>query len=122
MKTYAISRNDLTHIKPRWEAGISIQANEAACKHLIATHPRFANATYEPVDTADLPQDRAQRDKWRFGSGGVYVDNSIILRSERIAADEQTLDDELDKPDGQVNQVLVARLQRKLDKYRNGQL
>jgi len=72
---------------------------------------------YEDMDSSKLPQDEANRDKWRGEKGkGIWVDNSLITKTEKLAEFQAKLDAELAKPDS--DSVQVARLQRQIEKLK----
>ncbi len=65
---------------------------------------------FDDMDKINLPE-RATRDKWRGNTQqGVYVDNSVVTKNERIQAIQGQIDAELDKP--MPNAGLVLKLQR----------
>lgn len=76
---------------------------------------------HDRLDDADLPgkNDRSKtpRNKWRGAKGrGVWVDNVIVLKHERVAAAESALDAELAKAAPNVAELI--RLFRSLEKAR----
>lgn len=73
--------------------------------------PRLAGLDFEDMDTSQLPQERAKRNKWRGSKGnGVSVDETVVIREDLI----KDLDDELEKPNPDLKKAM--KLQRKLDK------
>jgi hypothetical protein len=78
----------------------------------LAKNPaKYSGMEYEDMDTSQLPQNRADRDRWRGTKvTGIKIDPSVVLRKDLL----KQMDDELAKANP--NTVAVLRLQRKLDK------
>lgn len=75
----------------------------------------LAALEYDDIDETDLPD--SQWDKWRGSKGnGVHIDDTVITNSEKLAALNEEIDDELIKADTDVNLVKIERLMRKIEK------
>ena len=81
--------------------------------HLV----NLKNYPYKDTTKDNLP-DKTKRDKWRWNKKDkvIYVDDTIILKSERIEKKERLLDTELAKetPDP----VKVIKLYREVEKLK----
>lgn len=67
------------------------------------------------MERSELPKDGSARDQWRGSQGkGVWIDDSVVTKRERIRGLQQQLDAELVKsaPDP----IAAARLQRQIEK------
>ncbi len=73
--------------------------------------PQFAGLDFEDMDSSQLPQDRADRDRWRGSKvQGIKISPSVVLRKDLL----KQVDDELAKPNPDV--VKVLRIRGKLDR------
>jgi len=73
--------------------------------------PQFQGLDYTDMDTSELPQNKADRDRWRGDKGtGIKIDKNVVLRQDLWSA----LDKELGKPEPDT--INVLRIQRKLNK------
>jgi len=71
----------------------------------------FSGLEYTDMDTSELLQVRADRNRWRGDKGtGINIDKKVVLRQDLCSA----LDKELGKPEPDT--INVLRIQRKLNK------
>ena len=72
--------------------------------------PQFAQLDFEDTDTSQLPQDRADRDRWRGTKAtGIKIDTTVVLRKDLV----KQIDDELAKPNPDI--ITVERTRRKIE-------
>lgn len=73
---------------------------------------------HKDMDSAELPQTRENRDKWRWNLKDkiIYIDNTIVTKKELIEEKENLLDAKLakDVPD----LISIIRLYRDLEKLK----
>ena len=75
----------------------------------------FKDLPYDDVSESQLPKNRSERNKWRGKKGGgIWVDSSLVTKSEKIQELERKLDEELDKENSDA--IRVAKLQRLIKK------
>lgn len=73
--------------------------------------PPYSGLDFEDIDISQLPQDRADRDRWRGTKAtGIQIDNTVILRQDL----EKDIDDELLLINPNMKKIM--QLIRKLDK------
>ena len=64
--------------------------------------PQFAGLDFEDMDSSQLPQDRADRDRWRGSKvQGIKISPSVVLRKDLL----KQVDDELAKPNPDVVKI-----------------
>jgi len=73
---------------------------------------------YDDLDPSQLPQDRKDRDKWKGEKGrGIWVDTSLVTKSEKTKELQDELDKELAK--NNPSTVKVIKLQRLIEKVKD---
>lgn len=115
-----------TRVTYRADGGVSTTSIEGMTAKQVSewytkllSNPLYEGSSFEDIDSSELPVDRVDRDKWRKkAGGGVFIDKTVVTRTELIQADETALDTELAKPNPNMKKAML--LQRKLDKYRSG--
>ena len=74
-----------------------------AFQHTITANPSLQGLPFHDVDSAVIPTDRAQRDKWRFKQGSVAVDPAV---PDRPKSKEQQRKAACSKIEQDVNAIL----------------
>lgn len=89
---------------------------ETQCMDRIsAQNEDIRNLPYDDITIDQLPQDRANRDKWRGEKGrGIWIDESLVTKNEKIEELKEKIDEELDKDNPDPSKVV--KLQRKIEK------
>lgn len=92
---------------------------EVQCMDRIsAENPGTLGLPYDDIDPNQLPQDRKDRDKWRGTKGrGIWIDTSLVTKTEKIQELQEELDEELDKDSPDSTKVL--KIQRQIEKVRD---
>jgi hypothetical protein len=73
---------------------------------------------YDDLDPSQLPQDRKDRDKWKGEKGrGIWVDTSLVTKSEKTKELQEELDKELAK--NNPSTVKVVKLQRLIERVKD---
>lgn len=73
--------------------------------------PQFAGLDFEDKEVSELPQDRADRDRWRgTKTTGIKINTNIVLREDLF----KQIDEELDKSSPSI--IMLERLRRKIEK------
>lgn len=91
---------------------------EGQCMDRVFSTNAFKDLPYDDVSIDQLPQDRESRDKWRGSKGqGIWVDQNLVTKSEKIEELKEKLDEELEKDNPDTGKVL--KLQHQLEKAKD---
>lgn len=92
--------------------------NQTQCMDRIAADDLYKNLPYDDIPSDQIPKDRKDRDKWRGEKGrGIWIDNSLVTKNEKIEELKEKLDKELDNESPDPNKVI--KLQRLIEKAKD---
>lgn len=89
---------------------------ETQCMDRISNSNTFTNELlYDDIPRDQVPINRTHRDKWRGEKGkGIWVDNSLVTKSEKLEEFQNKLDEEFNKDNPDTGKIL--KLQHQLEK------